>query len=394
MTGKRIAKAAAAALLAGAVAFCAPAGTAVTVSATTLSELQQKQSSLEETGAELDARLAELKNNLADQQAYKDALDAKIVNTEKQIDSRNAQIAGLDAQIAAEEQTIAEKQAEADADFARLKQRVYALYLTGEASNLEVILSAKNIMDLSDKAEALKMISEHDMSLINSLKEELAAVSDAKTALEQNRSAIAGEKAQLEEDESQLQSLSAEAGQLIATLSASEQEIAAEQEQNRIDQSSAAAAVDAYLASYASPGSSTSASAAALSAGSVSAVLSVARQYLGCPYCWGACGPGSFDCSGFVSYVLKQSGWSLGGASRMGVQGLWDYCTPVSYADAAPGDLVFYDYTYGGEPNSHVGIYLGGGIAIQCDSYGGVEYASLSSSYWSSHLGGFGRLPS
>ena len=343
----------------------------------------------------MDAQLEELKNNMAQQQEYKDTLDARIVNLEKQIDSMNAEIDSLDTQIAEEEQTITSKQAEIDEDFTKLKQRVYALYLTGEASSLEILLNAKSIMDLSDKAEILKMVSEHDTALINTLKDDLTAVETAKESLETNRASITEEKAELVENEQQIQTLSDEAAQVMASLSSSEQQLESEQAQNRIDQDAAAEAVNAWLASYySSQSGSQSSSAAALSYGDVETVLSVARQYLGCPYRWGACGPSSFDCSGFVSYVLKQSGWSLNGATRMGVDGLWSYCTPISYSQAAPGDLVFYDYTYGGLPNSHVGIYLGNGIAIQCDDYGGVEYVSLSASYWSSHLGGFGRLPS
>ena len=394
-TGKKLAKTAAAAALAFVVAFSAPAGTAAPALAVSLSELQENQSSLEEQGNEMDAQLEELKNNMAQQQEYKDTLDARIVNLEKQIDSMNAEIDSLDTQIAEEEQTITSKQAEIDEDFTKLKQRVYALYLTGEASSLEILLNAKSIMDLSDKAEILKMVSEHDTALINTLKDDLTAVETAKESLETNRASITEEKAELVENEQQIQTLSDEAAQVMASLSSSEQQLESEQAQNRIDQDAAAEAVNAWLASYySSQSGSQSSSAAALSYGDVETVLSVARQYLGCPYRWGACGPSSFDCSGFVSYVLKQSGWSLNGATRMGVDGLWSYCTPISYSQAAPGDLVFYDYTYGGLPNSHVGIYLGNGIAIQCDDYGGVEYVSLSASYWSSHLGGFGRLPS
>ncbi len=76
----------------------------------------------------------------------------------------------------------------------------------------------------------------------------------------------------------------------------------------------------------------------------------------------------------------------------MGVDGLYSICTPVSGAAARPGDLVFYNYTYGGFPRSHVGIYVGGNRAIQCDDPG-VEIVNLSSSYWQNHFDSFGRLP-
>ena len=382
MTGKRMMKTAVAAVLALAVVG-AVSVRPVPAKATTLSELQQKQAQLQQKSKSLDSQLQQLKNNKAQQQQYKEALDAKIVNLEQQIDSKNTQIQQLDADILTKQMQIAAKQKDVDADFQKLKERVYALYLTGEASDLEIILNAKNIMDLADKAELLQVISKHDTDLMNALKDDMDSIAKQKADIEKNRKAASDAKTSLEQNSQQLTSLSNQAAQLITSLTKSEQEAAKEQAQSRIDQSAAAAAVAQFLASYTSSGGS-------MSSGQVSAIVSIASRYLGHPYSWGACGPNSFDCSGFVSYVLRQSGWNLG-ASRLGCDGLRSLCSIVSSSSARPGDLVFYNYTYGGLPNSHVGIYLGGGRAIQCDD-GGVEYVGLGSSYWSSHFACFGRL--
>ena len=122
------------------------------------------------------------------------------------------------------------------------------------------------------------------------------------------------------------------------------------------------------------------------------AMLAVAEQYLGYPYVWGGTNPTtSFDCSGYVSWVINHSGWNYG---RLGVMGLEDICTPVSAADAKPGDLVFfigtYDAPYPNRP-THVGIYVGGGRMIHCGDP--ISYTSINTPYWQSHFYGFGRLP-
>ena len=122
------------------------------------------------------------------------------------------------------------------------------------------------------------------------------------------------------------------------------------------------------------------------------AMLAVAEQYLGYPYVWGGTNPAtSFDCSGYVSWVINHSGWSYG---RLGVMGLEDICTPVSAANAQPGDLIFfigtYDAPYPNRP-THVGIYVGGGRMIHCGDP--ISYANINTPYWQSHFYGFGRLP-
>jgi len=121
------------------------------------------------------------------------------------------------------------------------------------------------------------------------------------------------------------------------------------------------------------------------------AMMDEAMQHLGKPYVFGASGPNSFDCSGFVSYVVNRSGWSIG---RLGAKGLSNICTPVSPADAQPGDLVFFWRTYDApDPNAptHVGIYIGNGMMIHAGSP--VSYASINTTYWQNHFWGFGRLP-
>lgn len=117
------------------------------------------------------------------------------------------------------------------------------------------------------------------------------------------------------------------------------------------------------------------------------AMLSEAEKFLGYPYVWGGSSPAtSFDCSGFVSWVVNHSGWNVG---RLGAQGLYNICTRTS--SPRPGDLVFFKGTYDTPGVSHCGIYVGDGMMIHCGDP--ISYANLNSSYWQSHFYAYGRLP-
>lgn len=130
---------------------------------------------------------------------------------------------------------------------------------------------------------------------------------------------------------------------------------------------------------------------AAMGDGSFAAMLAEAEKYLGFPYVWGGSSPAtSFDCSGFVSWVVNHSG--AGNVGRQTAQGLYNLCTPVSREELQPGDLVFFTGTYSSaNPVTHVGIYVGGNRMIHCGSP--ISYADISGNYWVSHYYCGGRLP-
>lgn len=118
-------------------------------------------------------------------------------------------------------------------------------------------------------------------------------------------------------------------------------------------------------------------------------MITEAEKYLGYPYVWGGSSPStSFDCSGFVSWVINHSGWNVG---RLGAQGLCNICTLVSSANVKPGDLVFFEGTYDTDGVSHVGIYVGNNMMIHCGDP--ISYTNLNSSYWQTHFYAYGRLP-
>ena len=105
------------------------------------------------------------------------------------------------------------------------------------------------------------------------------------------------------------------------------------------------------------------------------------------PYVWGGNGPTSFDCSGFVSWVLTNSG--VCNTGKLGAQGLYNISTPVS--SPQPGDLVFFVGTYDTPGVSHVGIYVGNSMMIHCGDP--ISYSNLNSSYWQAHFYAYARPP-
>ena len=117
-------------------------------------------------------------------------------------------------------------------------------------------------------------------------------------------------------------------------------------------------------------------------------LITEAEKYLGYPYVWGGSSPEtSFDCSGFVSYVLTNTG--LCNTGRLGAQGLYNISTPVSAPQ--PGDLVFFVGTYDTSGISHVGIYVGDGMMLHCGDP--ISYTNLNTSYWQSHFYAYARPP-
>lgn len=129
----------------------------------------------------------------------------------------------------------------------------------------------------------------------------------------------------------------------------------------------------------------------ALSDSTFRTLITEAEKYLGYPYVWGGSSPStSFDCSGFVCWVYKNSG--VYPLSRTTAQGVFNQCSAVRPSEAKPGDLIFFTGTYAtSSAVTHIGIYVGNGMMIHCGNP--IQYASVNSSYWSSHFYAYARLP-
>jgi len=147
-----------------------------------------------------------------------------------------------------------------------------------------------------------------------------------------------------------------------------------------------------YVGKYYGGQSSYTIPAEALADEQFAAMITEAEKYLNYPYVWGGSSPStSFDCSGFICWVLNHCGvgWNVGRTTAEGLRGM---CSYVSPADAKPGDLIFFEKTYNTSGASHIGIYVGENTMLHCGDP--IQYTRIDTSYWQSHFMQFGRLPS
>lgn len=249
MAGKHFWQRAAAAVITAAL-IVVPAATTAFAENTNVDTLRQQQSDYQNQQKENQAKIDQLKSDQTQKEAYKAALQDQVSNLQHQIDTYNQQIGDLDQDIAAKQDQIQSKQKEIDSGFALLKERLRALYISGEASNLEILLSSKSLTDLADKTEAIKMVSDHDKQLIDTLKNHLTEIEAQKTEIEQSRQEVSDAKDALDQKRTELDTVMEETQQVINDLAGSAE--ALEEQNKEIAQKEAATAeqIDSWYANY------------------------------------------------------------------------------------------------------------------------------------------------
>lgn len=348
--------------------FTAPANT----TADTLSELRNQYSSLQKQQQQLLDKIASQNADLKSQQQQQDNVNKQIKLTQQQVDVLNAQVTGLNAQITATQQQIDAKQKQIESDYNLYKQRLRAMYESGDESYVVALLSAKDFTEFLSRVELVQAVSKRDQALVNNLKAEKDQLSASQANLQTQMVNLQSSQENLVAKQQVLNSQKAAVADLIA------------QKQNTINQTKQLKeTVDqqAYqtdeqineemrrLAAQKSPNYSASAAA----------IIAKAESYLGLRYVLGAANPNyAFDCSGLTSYVFA----SVAGiymphqASEQAKLG-----TYVAKADLQPGDLVFFS---DGGDISHVGIYLGNNAFIGAQNSTGVAVVKdmFNNSYW------------
>ena len=215
-----------------------------------LDTLKARQASLAQQKQDNDEKLASLRQDKSDKEAYRDTLLDQISTLQDQIDTYNSQIESLDGQIVDAQNAIADKDADIQADTALLKERLRALYMAGEATNLEILLSADSMVDLADKTEALRMVTEHDTALIDTLRDEMAEIQDEKDFIEQSREDAANARTAVQEKQKELKGLEEEAQAVIDDMASQESSLESESRRLAEEEAAAADAIDQWIAEY------------------------------------------------------------------------------------------------------------------------------------------------
>lgn len=226
---------------------CVPSGVQASSS---ISQLQQKQSQLKKQQEATAAKLKQLKADKAKQQEYKSTLDTQVQNAQSQIDTLNDQVAALDADIKQKESQIAEKQKSIDSNIEQLKQRVRAIYLLGESSQLEMVLGAQDVTDFLDKTELVRSISQHDQQVIQTLKTDMASIKTQKEQIEQNRQSVAQAKKELDAKNVELTGLLAESSRVLTEISANVVDTNSENNRLAAERKKVDAEVDKWYKDY------------------------------------------------------------------------------------------------------------------------------------------------
>jgi murein DD-endopeptidase MepM/ murein hydrolase activator NlpD len=217
MSFKKLSKSAAAVALTFAL-LLTPAFTQYSQAATSQATLQNKQSELSKQQKEIQQKISSLKDDAAQQQAYKDALDQQIAVVNEQILVTNEQIAEMDGAISEKEAQIAGQQQIIDEQIAQLKKRLRAIYLAGETTSLDILIGAKDMADLLDKAMLVKTVTQHDQQLIAQLQENMSGIEAEMTAIEEHRLEVAEAKKSLDSKQAELSALQAESQRVLSDL--------------------------------------------------------------------------------------------------------------------------------------------------------------------------------
>ncbi|RYM04607.1 hypothetical protein EWH99_09870 [Sporolactobacillus sp. THM7-7] len=400
-----------------------------TYAETSLSKIKNETAEQQSLQTELSEKQKALQTELDRVNKKQLSLTGDIGDTQEGINKTKSKIESLQNEIKAIQKRIDERKE-------LLKDRLVSMYKNGGSVNyLEVLLGSKDFGDFIDRSKALYTITTQDHNIITDQQRDQQTVKEKKVAVEKKQAENVAKMAKLQKQlaevnelqkqrkvamealESKQEDISKRLGALADAADAIKKEQAAKVrdrseavtpvsytpssstgksekvadsgDTNNHASAQASGNSDSGKSSKSSSNSSPSSftMSASVSTGGIQGILNFGNKYIGrSSYVWGASDPanGHFDCSGFVNAAFAANGIRLGGNT----DSLVNKGAPVSYSQAKPGDLVFFD-TY--KSNGHVGIYLGGGRFIGSQSSHGVEIVSMSNPYWKSVFRGVVR---
>lgn len=376
---------------------------------------------------EIKSKLSKAESEIADVLYEIKDINDKLARVEDSIKENQQQLDKAEKKIGKYEDEIAELQEEIDALNKKIEERNDILKTRissyqdngGNIQYLEVFLGAKDFSEFVSRLSAVSTITKSDMKLLEEqeadkqavedkqdevndkldeqkdMKSELKAIEETmeeqKSEVEADKDKLKKKEANLKDKKSKLENEDGDLAALESDIRASfvtteETSVASETVDSSESNSGSSSNASSNNDSGSSKASKPATQNVAYTGGGGSAI-SAGKQFIGnSTYVFGARNPntGQFDCSGFVQWAYKQEGVSLPGATG----GQAGTGTKISYSQAKPGDLVFFD-TY--KTNGHVGIYLGGGQFLGSQSSTGVAIANMNSGYWADHFNGHVR---
>lgn len=200
--------------------------------ATDINQLQKKRSELAKRESALKDKIKDSKNKIEAQEIYKGALDEQISVVQEQVNTLNEQIGLLDAEIQEKSTEISGHEQSIHLNQEQLKERLRALYIAGETSDLAILLGASDVEDMFNKADIMRRVADHDRNLIDELKQTKSEVEEQLTTIQNDRTMVADARKELSKKQSELTSLINESNNLIKNLQDTEK--AAQEEQKKV----------------------------------------------------------------------------------------------------------------------------------------------------------------
>lgn len=337
----------------------------------------------------------DLKKEKASKQNEVSSLQSQLTTLMGKVNTLESELIQTGEDITKAQSDLVVAQKKEKEQYAAMKKRIKYMYEAGNDSAFETLVTSDDFTDLLSKAEYVQNVHSYDRKQLQEYVETKQQISDLKDSLEKDQKELESKQAEYEKQGDNLNNLitskSAEVANLDSEIQAAAEAAAKEAAERAAKEAAEKAAKEAAKKQRASAannstssnrnnsttsnnttsnknntsnttrpsrpsGNNTSSNTTSGSNANGGTIVSRAYSQLGKPYVWGACGPSSFDCSGFVSYCLT------GSYTRLGTTLTFMGWTRVS--NPQPGDVV--------TTATHCGIYIGNGQMIHAPHTGDV----------------------